>query len=54
LAGVPLFENRALAETWDVKAAQLPRLLATALMALGLLLVIIATRRGRDFQTTPK
>jgi fucose permease len=52
MAGVPLFENRALAESWGIKAAQLPLLLATALMALGLLLVMFAARRGRDFQAT--
>jgi len=54
MAGVPLFENRALAESWGVKAAQLPLLLATVLMALGLLLVIFAARSGRDFQTSAK
>jgi MFS family permease len=49
MIGVPLFENRALAETWGVKSAQLPSFFATALMALGLLLVMVATRRGRDY-----
>ncbi|MBI3839701.1 MAG: MFS transporter [Planctomycetia bacterium] len=52
MAGVPLFENRVLAESWGIKAAQLPLLLAMALMALGLLLVMFAASRGRDYETT--
>ena len=50
MAGVPLFENHALAEALGVQSAALPLLLATALMALGLLLVVYATNRGRDYQ----
>ncbi len=49
MAGVPLFENRPLAESLGLKSAVMPLALATALMALGLLLVIIASRRGRDY-----
>ena len=52
MAGVPLFENRPLAESWDIKAAQLPLYLATALMVVGLLLVMYAATRGRDYRTT--
>lgn len=52
MAGVPLFENRKLAESLGMtSAAPLPLLMATALMAVGLVLVVIATRRGRDFAT---
>ncbi len=49
MVGVPLFENRALAETLGVQSAELPMFLATSLMALGLLLVVVASRRGRDW-----
>jgi MFS family permease len=49
MVGVPLFENRALAETLGVKSAELPMFLATSLMAVGLLLVVVASRRGRDY-----
>jgi DHA1 family tetracycline resistance protein-like MFS transporter len=51
MIGVPLFENRALADTLGVQSAELPMFLATALMALGLLLVIVASRGGRDYAT---
>jgi MFS transporter, DHA1 family, tetracycline resistance protein len=51
MAGVPLFENRALAETCGLKAAELPLFLATALMVVGLVLVVFATSRGRDYST---
>jgi MFS family permease len=51
LAGVPLVENRALAESLGAKAAQLPLFLAAGMMAVGLVLIITATNRGRDFET---
>ncbi len=51
MAGVPLFENRAMAEAWGVTAGQLPLLLATGLMAVGLVLIVVATSRGRDYGT---
>lgn len=50
LAGVPLVENRALAETLGVTAAELPLFLAAGMMAVGLALIVIAARRGRDFE----
>jgi MFS family permease len=51
MAGVPLFENRALAESLGVKSAELPLLLATSLTLVGLVLVVIASTRGRDWGT---
>jgi MFS transporter, DHA1 family, tetracycline resistance protein len=51
MAGVPLVENRALAEQWGVKAAELPLFLAAAMMTVGLALILLASRRGRDFGT---
>jgi MFS family permease len=51
MIGVPLFENRALAEGWGVKSAQLPSFFAAALMALGVILILVATRRGHDYGT---
>ncbi|MEX0678487.1 MAG: MFS transporter [Pirellulales bacterium] len=50
LAGVPLVENRPLAESLGVKAAELPLFLAAMMMTVGLALIITATRRGRDFE----
>ncbi len=50
LAGVPLVENQALAERLGVKAAVLPLFLAGAMMALGLVLIVIAAARGRDYE----
>jgi MFS family permease len=49
LAGVPLVENRPLAESLGVKSAELPLYLAAAMMAVGLVLILVASRRGRDF-----
>jgi MFS family permease len=49
MVGVPLSQNLPLAETWGVKAAVLPLVLAAVLMGLGLVLVIAASRRGRDY-----
>ena len=51
MAGVPLFESRALAERIGLKSAQAPLLLATGLMIFGLVLVAVASRRGRDYGT---
>jgi DHA1 family tetracycline resistance protein-like MFS transporter len=50
MAGVPLFENRALANSLGVKAAEMPLLLATGLTILGLLFIAVAASRGRDFE----
>jgi MFS family permease len=50
LAGVPLVENRALAETLGVTAAELPLFLAAGMMTVGLALIVIASSRGRDFE----
>ncbi len=52
LAGVPLVENRTLAETLGVKAAVLPLGLAASMMAVGLVLILLAASRGRDYGTT--
>jgi MFS family permease len=49
MAGVPLVENRPLAERIGIKAAELPLILAAAMMTLGLVLIVVAARRGRDF-----
>jgi MFS family permease len=49
MAGVPLSQNFELAAGWGVKSAQLPLFLAAALMALGLVLIVAASRRGRDY-----
>jgi MFS family permease len=49
MAGVPLVENRALAEQLGVKAAVLPLFVAGAMMVVGLVLIVIAANRGRDF-----
>jgi hypothetical protein len=46
---VPLVENRALAERLGVKAAVLPLFLAGAVMVVGLVLIVIAASRGRDY-----
>jgi MFS family permease len=54
LAGVPLVENRALAESMGLKAAELPLFLAAGTMAVALVLIINATNRGRDFGTVPE
>lgn len=50
LAGVPLIESRALAERLGLKAVQMPLLLAACLMVFGLVLIVAATRRGRDYR----
>ncbi len=50
MAGVPLFENRALAESVGAKAAQMPLFLATALTIVSLVMIVIAARRGRDYE----
>ncbi len=52
MVAVPLSQNYALASAVSMKAAELPLLLASAMMAIGLILVVIATRRGRDYPTT--
>jgi MFS family permease len=52
LVAVPLSQSYALASTVGMKAAELPLLFASAMMAVGLVLVVIATRRGRDYPTT--
>jgi hypothetical protein len=49
LAGVPLFETRSLADGLGVKAAQMPLLLATVLTTVSLLLIVTASRSGRDY-----
>lgn len=51
LAGVPLVENRPLADSLGMKAAELPLFLAAGMMVVGLALIVIATRRGRDYGT---
>jgi MFS family permease len=51
MAGVPLFENRTLAETVGAKAAQMPLFLATGLTVVALVCITVAAGRGRDFQT---
>ncbi len=51
LVGVPLVENRALAESLGVKAAVLPLGLAATMMAVGLVLILLAASRGRDYET---
>lgn len=50
MVGVPLSQDTALAQRLGWKAAELPLMLGAALMALGLLLIVAAVRRGRDFQ----
>ncbi len=50
MVGVPLFENRALAESLGVKAAQMPLYLATALTVAALACVVVAAGRGHDYQ----
>jgi len=54
MAGVPLFENRALSESLGLKSAVMPLALAVILMSLGLLLVILAARTGRDYRPAGK
>jgi MFS family permease len=56
MAGVPLSQNTELAGRWGLKAAELPLWMAAGLMALGLLLIVSAVRRGHDFpaQTVSK
>jgi MFS transporter, DHA1 family, tetracycline resistance protein len=54
MAGVPLFESRALAERIGLKSAQAPLLLAAGLMIVGLVLVAVASRRGHDYGTAGK
>ncbi|HEY2893443.1 MAG TPA: MFS transporter [Pirellulales bacterium] len=49
MAGVPLSQNVGLAEAWNVQAAVLPLFLGGALMAIGLVLIVMASSRGRDF-----
>jgi MFS transporter, DHA1 family, tetracycline resistance protein len=51
MAGVPLSQNGRLAAAIAVPAAALPMLLAAALMALGLVLILAASKRGHDFPT---
>jgi MFS family permease len=54
LAGVPLVEIRPLAENLGVQAAELPLFLAAAMMAVGLALIVFASRRGRDYGAAPQ
>lgn len=54
MVGVPLSQNAALANRLGLKAAELPLFLGAALMALGLLLIAIAVRRGRDFKAAER
>jgi MFS family permease len=54
LAGIPLVENRPLAESLGVKPGVLPLLLAAVMMTVGLVLIVVATRRGRDFEIAPQ
>ncbi|HTM52977.1 MAG TPA: MFS transporter [Pirellulales bacterium] len=49
MAGVPLSQNVRLAAAWNVQSAVLPLFLAGALMAIGLVLIVMASSRGRDF-----
>jgi MFS family permease len=49
MAGVPLFENRDLAERLGVKAAQMPLILATTMTIVALVCVVVAAKSGRDF-----
>lgn len=51
LAGVPLSQKFDWASDFGVKAAVLPLALAVAMMAVGLVLIVIASRRGRDYPT---
>jgi DHA1 family tetracycline resistance protein-like MFS transporter len=51
MAGVPLFENHALADAVGVPAAVLPLGLGAVLMAAGLVLVVAASASGRDYGT---
>ena len=50
MVGVPLFENRALAESVGAKAAQMPLFLAASLTGVSLVLILAAARRGHDFE----
>jgi fucose permease len=54
MIGVPLFENRALAQSWGVKSAELPSFFAAALMVVGLVLVLGASSRGHDYSAAPE
>jgi MFS family permease len=49
MAGARLFYHSRLAADWHVPAPTLPLYLAAALMTVGLALVLVAARRGRDF-----
>jgi MFS family permease len=51
MAGVPLFENRALAESVGALPAEMPLVLATSLTLVGLVFIVIASARGRDWGT---
>ncbi|MEX0585091.1 MAG: hypothetical protein WD176_00505, partial [Pirellulales bacterium] len=48
-AGVTLYHNPTLAERLGVPAVTLPLWAATVLMAIGLLMIVLAARRGRDY-----
>ena len=54
LAAIPLIESRALAERFGLKSVQMPLLLAACLMGFGLLLIVAATQRGRDYRQPSK
>jgi MFS family permease len=49
MAGARLFYHSRLAADWHVPAPTLPLYLGAALMTVGLALILIAARRGRDF-----
>jgi len=49
MIGVPLSQNQALATRVGATPAELPLYLAAGLMTLGLVLIVIASRRGRDY-----
>jgi MFS family permease len=49
MAGARLFYHNRLASEWSVPAPTLPIYLAGALMVVGLVLILVAAGRGRDF-----
>ena len=53
MVALPLFKTRTLGSSIGFPSAVLPLLMATVLMCLGLVLIVLATRRGRDFVAEP-
>jgi hypothetical protein len=49
MVGVPLLTNQALAARLGLRASALPPLLATLLMALGLVMILLIARGGKDY-----